>query len=93
MARTCDPDVDDPISAAALALLVAHGFAQLSIEAVAGAAGVGKPAMGAALRRECRMIEFAVETEIDRPPDEVFAGAGPAPNAQAPVRRLLCQPR
>jgi AcrR family transcriptional regulator len=45
MVRTLDPGVDDAIAAAALALLVERGFARMTIEAVAEAAGVGKPAI------------------------------------------------
>src|ERR1700677_130451 len=45
MARTLDRGVDDAIAAAALALLLQLGFARMSIEAVARAAGVGKPAI------------------------------------------------
>jgi AcrR family transcriptional regulator len=45
MARTLDPAVDDAIAAAALALLTQHGFAGMSMEAVARAARVGKPAI------------------------------------------------
>jgi AcrR family transcriptional regulator len=45
MVRTLDPGVDDAIAAAALALLVERGFARMTIEAVAKAAGVGKPAI------------------------------------------------
>ena len=45
MARPLDPDVGDAIHAATLALLTDRGFARMSMEAVAAAAGVGKPAI------------------------------------------------
>jgi AcrR family transcriptional regulator len=45
MARTLDPAVDDAIAAAGLALLTEHGYAAMSIEAVARVARVGKPAI------------------------------------------------
>jgi AcrR family transcriptional regulator len=40
-----DPAVDDAIAAAALALLTEHGFAGMTMEAVARLAQVGKPAI------------------------------------------------
>src|SRR5690349_20718888 len=45
MARRLDPDVDDAIVTATLALLNERGFARMTIEAVAATAGVGKPAI------------------------------------------------
>lgn len=45
MARPLDPGVGDAIEAATLALLTERGFARMSMEAVAAAAGVGKPAI------------------------------------------------
>ncbi|HEX5713503.1 MAG TPA: TetR/AcrR family transcriptional regulator [Solirubrobacterales bacterium] len=45
MARTLDPDVDEAIVAATMALLGERGFGAMTIEAVAVAAGVGKPAI------------------------------------------------
>ncbi len=45
MARRLDPQVDDAIETATLALLTERGFARMSMEAVAGVAGVGKPAI------------------------------------------------
>jgi AcrR family transcriptional regulator len=43
--RPLDPNVDQAIAAATLELLSEHGFAAMTIEAVAAAAGVGKPAI------------------------------------------------
>ena len=45
MARPLDTKIDDAIHAATLALLAERGFARMSVEAVAAAAGVGKPAI------------------------------------------------
>jgi AcrR family transcriptional regulator len=45
MARPLDPDVDEAIVAATLALLGERGFGAMTIEAVAAEAGVGKPAI------------------------------------------------
>jgi AcrR family transcriptional regulator len=45
MARPLDPEIDRAIGVAALDLLRERGFARMSIEAVAAAAGVGKPAI------------------------------------------------
>jgi AcrR family transcriptional regulator len=45
MARPLDPDIDQAIEAATLTLLTERGFARMSMEAVAAAAGVGKPAI------------------------------------------------
>ena len=45
MARPLDPAVDEAIESATLALLAERGFARMSVEAIATAAGVGKPAI------------------------------------------------
>jgi AcrR family transcriptional regulator len=45
MARPLDPEVDEAIAEAARGLLTERGFARMSMEAVATAAGVGKPAI------------------------------------------------
>ncbi|HEX7291067.1 MAG TPA: TetR/AcrR family transcriptional regulator [Conexibacter sp.] len=45
MARPHDPEVTEAIEVAALELLGEHGFAQMSVAAVAERAGVGKPAI------------------------------------------------
>jgi hypothetical protein len=41
--RTLDPGIDGAIAAATLVLLNEHGFARLTIEAVAKSAGVRRP--------------------------------------------------
>jgi AcrR family transcriptional regulator len=45
VARPLDPEIDRAIGVAALGLLSERGFARMSVEAVAAAAGVGKPAI------------------------------------------------
>ncbi|MGH2869681.1 MAG: TetR/AcrR family transcriptional regulator [Solirubrobacteraceae bacterium] len=45
MARTLDARVDEAIAAATFRLLTEHGFARLTIEGVAKASEVGKPAI------------------------------------------------
>jgi AcrR family transcriptional regulator len=45
MARPLDPQIDEAIHAATLGLLSQRGFAGMSVEAIADAAGVGKPAI------------------------------------------------
>ena len=45
MARPLDPEIDKAIETATLALLTERGFARMSVEAIAAAAGVGKPAL------------------------------------------------
>src|SRR3954453_21523846 len=45
VARPLDPGIGAAIEAATLALLRERGFARMSMEAVAAAAGVGKPAI------------------------------------------------
>src|SRR5215210_4760364 len=45
MPRALDPEVDGAIETATLALLTERGFPRMSMEAIAAAAGVGKPAI------------------------------------------------
>ena len=45
MARPRDEGIDQAITSATLSLLTEHGFARMSVEGVAAAAGVGKPAI------------------------------------------------
>jgi hypothetical protein len=45
VARPLDPNIDEAITQATMALLAERGFAGMSMEAIAGAAGVGKPAI------------------------------------------------
>lgn len=45
MSRSFDPDVDAAIATATLSLLAEQGFAAMTMDALAEAAGVGKPAL------------------------------------------------
>ena len=62
--RTLDAGVDDAIAAAALALLVEHGFARMSIEAVAKAAGVGKPAIYRRFGDKAELVAHVISRQL-----------------------------
>jgi AcrR family transcriptional regulator len=69
--RTLDPDVDDAIANAALGLLLEHGFARMSIEAVAKAAGVGKPAIYRRFSDKTGLVAHVIARQLPllEPPD------------------------
>jgi AcrR family transcriptional regulator len=71
MVRTLDPDVDDAIAAAALALLIERGFARMTIEAVAKAAGVGKPAIYRRFSDKAALVADVISRQLPvlEPPD------------------------
>jgi AcrR family transcriptional regulator len=71
MVRTLDRSVDDAIAAAALALLVEHGFARMTIEAVAKAAGVGKPAIYRRFSDKASLVADVISRQLPvlEPPD------------------------
>src|SRR3984893_16816272 len=71
MARTLDRSVDDAIAAAALALLAEHGFARTTIEAVARAAGVGKPAIYRRFSDKASLVAHVISRQLPvlEPPD------------------------
>jgi AcrR family transcriptional regulator len=71
MVRTLDRSVDDAIAAAALALLVEHGFARLTIEAVAKSAGVGKPAIYRRFSDKASLVAHVISCQLPvlEPPD------------------------
>ena len=71
MVRTLDRSVDDAIAAAALALLVERGFARMTIEAVAEAAGVGKPAIYRRFRDKAGLVAHVISAQLPvlEPPD------------------------
>src|ERR1700678_2756333 len=71
MVRTLDPGVDDAIATAALALLVERGFARMSIEAVAKAAGVGKPAIYRRFSDKAELVAHVISSQLPvlEPPD------------------------
>jgi AcrR family transcriptional regulator len=71
MVRTLDRSVDDAISAAALTLLVEHGFARMTIEAVAKTAGVGKPAIYRRFSDKVALVAHVISRQLPSldPPD------------------------
>jgi AcrR family transcriptional regulator len=64
MVRTLDPTVDDAIAAAALALLTEQGFARMTIEAVARAAGVGKPAIYRRFSDKAGLVAHVISRQL-----------------------------
>jgi AcrR family transcriptional regulator len=62
--RTLDPDVDASIATAALALLGERGFAGMSMEAVARAAGVGKPALYRRYRDKADLVAAVIAAQL-----------------------------
>jgi len=71
MVRTLDRGVDDAIAAAALALLIERGFARMTIEAVAKAAGVGKPAIYRRFSDKAGLVADVISRQLPvlEPPD------------------------
>ena len=71
MVRTLDRSVDDAIGTAALALLVEQGFARMTIEAVAKAAGVGKPAIYRRFSNKAALVAQVISRQLPSldPPD------------------------
>jgi AcrR family transcriptional regulator len=71
MVRTLDRSVDDAIAAAALALLIEHGFARMTIKAVAKAAGVGKPAIYRRFSDKAGLVAHVISRQLPvlEPPD------------------------
>jgi AcrR family transcriptional regulator len=71
MVRTLDPGVDDAIAAAALALLIERGFVRMTIDAVAEAAGVGKPAIYRRFSDKAGLVAHVISRQLPvlEPPD------------------------
>jgi AcrR family transcriptional regulator len=71
MVRTLDRGVDDAIAAAALGLLVERGFGRMSIDAVANAAGVGKPAIYRRFSDKAGLVVHVISRQLPllEPPD------------------------
>jgi AcrR family transcriptional regulator len=71
MVRPLDPDIDDAIAAATLALLAERGFARMSMEAIAAAAGVGKPAIYRRFRDKAGLVASVIAGQLPAldPPD------------------------
>jgi AcrR family transcriptional regulator len=64
MARPRDPEVDDAIVAATLALLVERGFGAMTIEAVAARAAVGKPAIYRRFADKAALVEAVIARQL-----------------------------
>jgi AcrR family transcriptional regulator len=71
MVRTLDQSVDDAIAAAALTLLTEQGFVRMTIEAVAKAAGVGKPAIYRRFSDKASLVAHVISGQLPalEPPD------------------------
>jgi AcrR family transcriptional regulator len=71
MARPLDPNIDEAIEAATLALLTERGFARMSMEAVAAAAGVGKPAIYRRFPDKAALVATVIAGQLPAldPPD------------------------
>ena len=71
--RPRDPDLDDAILDATIALLAQEGFSRMSIEQVAARAGVGKPTI---YRRWSSKVELVIAA-LSRPrPERSVSGEG-----------------
>jgi len=64
MARPLDPDIDEAIATATLALLTERGFARMSMEAIAAAAGVGKPAIYRRFRDKAGLVASVIAGQL-----------------------------
>jgi AcrR family transcriptional regulator len=64
MARPLDPAVDDAIAEATFGLLREQGFAAMTIEAVAQAAGVGKPAIYRRFRDKPTLVAAVIARQL-----------------------------
>jgi AcrR family transcriptional regulator len=71
VARPLDPNIDQAIEAATLALLTERGFARMSMEAVAAAAGVGKPAIYRRFPDKAALVATVIAGQLPAldPPD------------------------
>jgi AcrR family transcriptional regulator len=64
VARPLNPDIDEALRAATLALLAQRGFARMSIEAIATAAGVGKPAIYRRFRDKAALVAAVIAGQL-----------------------------
>src|SRR5919108_6526420 len=71
MARPLDPTVDEAITSATLVLLTERGFARMSMEAIATAARVGKPAIYRRFRDKAELVATVIANQLPAldPPD------------------------
>lgn len=64
MPRPRDPEVDEAIVAATLALLRERGFGAMTVEAVAAEAGVGKPAIYRRFADKAALVEAVIAGQL-----------------------------
>ena len=64
MARPLDPTIDRAITDATLNLLRERGFARMSVEGVASAAGVGKPAIYRRFRDKAALVAQVIDEQL-----------------------------
>jgi AcrR family transcriptional regulator len=64
MARPLDPTIDRAITEATTTLLRERGFARMSMEAVASAAGVGKPAIYRRFRDKAELVATVIAGQL-----------------------------
>ena len=64
MARTLDPSVNDAILTATLELLSKQGFAAMTMDGVAQAAGVGKPAIYRRFRDKPALVAAVIARQL-----------------------------
>lgn len=71
MARPLDPNIDEAIATATLTLLTERGFAGMSMDAVATAARVGKPAIYRRFRDKPELVATVIAGQLPAfdPPD------------------------
>jgi AcrR family transcriptional regulator len=62
--RPRDPEVDRALTQAALDLLVDRGFGRTSMDAIAAAAGVGKPAIYRRYQDKAQLVAAAIATQL-----------------------------
>lgn len=69
--RPRDPEVTEAIVGAALRLVGEEGFARMTMESIARAAGVGKPAVYRRFKDKAELVAYAVSTvlHVPEPPD------------------------
>ena len=88
MARPLDPTIDEAITSATLTLLTDRGFARMSMEAIATAARVGKPAIYRRFRDKAGLVAAVIAQQLPEldPPDlgDTRADSGRPPSRGSP---------
>lgn len=77
-----NPEIDVAVLAAARELLARRGYAQTSIDAIATAAGVGRPAIYRRWPSKAHLVHDAIYPVLDKPAD-------PAEGVRAQTRALI----